>query len=214
MALVFKQSKQLEAKIDDYLDMVVSGGLHFKQGIAYYMKGQMEEVERCQRELDALESSADRMRREIETLLYLKTLIPESRGDVLGLLESADRVLNTTAETLAQFSVELPMIIPDVKESYLALTETSVAALDAMVSAVRAYFRDIARVRDHVAKVHFYEHEADEIADRLKREVFRSDARLSEKLHMRYFALHIERISDEAEDVSDRLAIATIKRHE
>jgi predicted phosphate transport protein (TIGR00153 family) len=214
MALVFKQSKQLEAKIDDYLDMVVKGGLLFKQGVRYYMTEQMEDLERCMRELDTLESQGDAVRRDIETLLYLKTLIPESRGDVLGLLEAADRVLNTTAETLAQFSVELPMILEDVKESYLALTDTSISALEAMVSAVRAYFRDIARVRDHVAKVHFWEHEADEIADKLKRQVFRSDAKLSEKLHMRYFALHIERISDEAEDVSDRLAIATIKRHE
>jgi len=214
MALVFKQTKQLEAKIDDYLDMVVSGGLMFRQGIRYYLKGQLEELERCQQELDALESSADRARRDIETLLYLKTLIPESRGDVLGLLESSDRVLNTTAETLGQFSVELPMIIPEVKELYLELTDASIAALESMVAAVRAYFRDIARVRDHVAKVHFYESEADKIADRLKRDVFRSNARLSEKQHMRYFALHIENISDEAEDVSDRLSIATIKRHE
>jgi hypothetical protein len=35
---------------------------------------------------------------------------------------------------------------------------------------------------------------------------------LSWKVHMRYFAYHIETISDEAEDVCDRLAIATIKR--
>jgi len=30
---------------------------------------------------------------------------------------------------------------------------------------------------------------------------------------MRYFAYHIEQIADEAEDVCDRLAIATIKRY-
>jgi predicted phosphate transport protein (TIGR00153 family) len=214
MALLFKRTKQLEAKIDDYLDMVVSGGLTFRQGVRYYLKGEMEELERCQKEIDALESEADRMRRDIETLLYLKTLIPESRGDVLGLLESSDRVLNMSAETLAQFAVELPMILPDVKELYLELTDASVAALEAMVAAVRAYFRDLAGVRDHIAKVHFFESEADQVADRLKREVFRSDAHLSEKQHMRYFALHIEKISDEAEDVCDRLAIATIKRHE
>jgi len=35
---------------------------------------------------------------------------------------------------------------------------------------------------------------------------------LSRKIHLRYFALHIENISDYAEDVADRLTISVIKR--
>jgi uncharacterized protein Yka (UPF0111/DUF47 family) len=58
----------------------------------------------------------------------------------------------------------------------------------------------------------FYEHEADRRGDLIKRTVFKMPIDLSQKIHMRYFAYHIETISDEAEDVCDRLAIATIKR--
>jgi len=95
---------------------------------------------------------------------------------------------------------------------YLDLVQASVSAVDCMVKAIRSYFRDLASVRDHISKVSFYESESDKIAEKIKRIVFSKDLKLSRKIHMRYFAYHIEQIADEAEDVCDRLAIATIKR--
>ena len=212
MAVLFKKIKNLEAQIDNYLDMVVKGGFLFKQGIKYFLEEQTEEFESRLVSIDTTESDADNLRRKIEKRLYTETLIPESRGDVLGLLEACDKVLNKTAETLHQFSVEVPFILPEVKSYYLELTDISVSALEEMVAAVRSYFTDINQVRDHINKVQLYESESDKIAEKIKRIVFRSDIRLSQKMHMRYFALHIESIADEAEDVCDRLSIAAVKR--
>ncbi len=212
MAVLFKKIKNLEAQIDNYLDMVVKGGFLFKQGIKYFLEEQTEEFESRLVSIDTTESDADNLRRKIEKRLYTETLIPESRGDVLGLLEACDKVLNKTAETLHQFSVEIPFILPEVKNYYIELTDISVSALEEMVAAVRSYFTDINHVRDHINKVQLYESESDKIAEKIKRIVFRSDIRLSQKMHMRYFALHIESIADEAEDVCDRLSIAAVKR--
>ncbi len=212
MAVLFKKIKNLEAQIDNYLDMVVKGGFLFKQGIKYFLEEQTEEFESRLVSIDTTESDADNLRRKIEKRLYTETLIPESRGDVLGLLEACDKVLNKTAETLHQFSVEIPFILPEVKNYYLELTDISVSALEEMVAAVRSYFTDINQVRDHINKVQLYESESDKIAEKIKRIVFKSDIRLSQKMHMRYFALHIESIADEAEDVCDRLSIAAVKR--
>ena len=212
MAVLFKKIKRLEAQIDNYLDLVVKGGFLFKQGIKYYLEEQTEEFENRMKSIDITESDADHLRRKIETKLYLETLIPESRGDVLGLLESCDKVLNMTAETLLQFSIEIPFILPEVKNYYIELTEASISALEEMVAAVRAYFTDINSVKGHINKVQLFESESDKIAAKLKNIVFRTDIQLSQKMHMRYFALHIESIADEAEDVCDRLSIAAIKR--
>lgn len=212
MPVLFKKIKNLEAQIDDYLDMVVEGGFLFKQGIKYFLDGQSEEFESRLENINKTESHADILRREIETKLYLETLIPESRGDVLGVLEACDKVLNMTAETLQQFSVEIPFILDEVKNYYIELTNNSVNAMEEMVAAIRSYFKNINQVRDHINKVQLYETESDKIAAKLKRIVFRTDIELSQKMHMRYFALHIESIADEAEDVCDRLSIAAIKR--
>jgi len=212
MAVLFNKIKNLEAQIDNYLDLVVKGGFLFNQGIKYFLEEQTEEFESRLVSIDSTESEADNLRRKIEKRLYTETLIPESRGDVLGLLEACDKVLNKTAETLHQFSVEIPFILPEVKNYYVELTDISVSALEEMVAAVRSYFTNINLVRDHINKVQLYESESDKIAAKIKRIVFRSDIRLSQKMHMRYFALHIESIADEAEDVCDRLSIAAIKR--
>jgi len=66
-----------------------------------------------------MESRADSLRRSIETRLYLETLIPEFRGDVLGLLESSDKVMNRLTETLTQFQVETPEILEDLKPMFM-----------------------------------------------------------------------------------------------
>lgn len=213
MALLFKKTKLLEGQIEEYLDCVVRGALLFRQGVKYYLENRMDDFEARLNDLDNLESHGDQLRRQIETNLYEHTLIPESRGDVLGLLESTDAVLNTMDETLMQFSVEIPELIPELHQMYIELAEVSTAAVEAMVLAIRSYFRDLTAVRDHINKVQFYENESDKIARKIKRIVFRKDLRLSHKIHMRYFAYHIENIADEAEDVTDRLAIATIKRY-
>ncbi len=213
MAFLFKKTKLLEAQIEEYLDCVVRGALLFRQGVKYYLENRLDDFEARLKDLDNIETQGDHLRRQIETNLYEHTLIPESRGDVLGLLESTDAVLNTMAETLMQFSVEIPELLPELHQMYIELAEISTAAVESMVLAIRSYFRDLTAVRDHINKVQFYENESDKIATKIKRIVFRKDLRLSHKIHMRYFAYHIENIADEAEDVTDRLAIATIKRY-
>ena len=167
MAVLFKKIKNLEAQIDNYLDMVVKGGFLFKQGIKYFLEEQTDEFESRLVSIDITESDADNLRRKIERRLYTETLIPESRGDVLGLLEACDKVLNKTAETLHQFSVEIPFILPEVKNFYIELTDISVSALEEMVAAVRSYFTDINHVRDHINKVQLYESESDKIRKKL-----------------------------------------------
>lgn len=212
--MFLKSTKKLETQIDEYLDLVVKGGLVFKLGIKCYFESQMDDFENHLKDLRKIEERADDLRRNIEIKLYTRTLIPESRGDVLGLLESCDKALNITAATLLEFSVEIPSIIPELKHNYLDMAETSIACLENTVSGIRSYFKNIDAVRDFIIKVQFYRNETNKIAEKIKRAIFRSDHDLSVKIHSRYFTFHIERIAEEAEDVCDRLSIATIKRFE
>jgi len=212
MAALFKKSKQLEHEIDEYLDLVVNGGLLFRAGLRLYLQDRPDEFQERLRELQALENRADDLRRGIVSRLYLYTLIPESRGDVLGLLESTDKVLNLLTATLQKYAVELPEMVLEGNDLLLELAEASLATVDNMVKAIRAYFRDTSAVRDHIGQVQFMRGETNRLGEKYKRMVFRMDLRLSHKNQLRYFADHMERVADEAEDVTDRVAIAAIKR--
>ncbi|GAB4379743.1 MAG: hypothetical protein Kow0042_29430 [Calditrichia bacterium] len=212
MAIVLKKTEELIQRINEYLDKVVKGGLLFKQGLKYYFENRLDDFENRLEELNWQESSADTLRRNIESELYIHTLIPESRGDVLGIIESTDKVLNHTAKTLLQFSIEMPRIPQDLHPYFLDLAEQTVAAVDSMVMAIQAYFHDKTVVRDYISKVSFFEKECDKIAEKIMRTIFRKEMELSHKMHIRNYAHHIDRIADEAEDVCDRLSIAAIKR--
>jgi predicted phosphate transport protein (TIGR00153 family) len=212
MVLLFRKTKELEEEIDHYLDLVIKGGLYFKQGVKFYLENDRDDFEDRLAELDKIESEADMLRRTIENKLYTQTLIPEARGDVLGLLESTDRVLNLAQETLHHFSIESPEFLQELNHLYTGLTEASVTAIENLVAAIRAYFNDISHVRDYINKVLFYEKESDKLGKKIKKEIFSQDIHLSRKIHLRYFIDRLEKIADSAEDTCDRLAIAAIKR--
>lgn len=212
MGILLKSTKELEIQIDEFLDAVGQGALVFKLGVNYYLHKDQSNFCEQLKKIGSLESKADDLRRFIENKLYMNTLIPEHRGDVLGLLESTDNVIDQMKETINQFDIETPNIPATLNKNFLDLTEMSVLATEALVQAIRAFFRDVKAVKDHLHKVYFYEKEADRIGDDLKRHAFRLDLHLSEKNHLRYFALHIQQVSDNAESVADRLAINTIKR--
>ena len=212
MPFLFKNTRILEAQIDEFMDAISQSAIVYKDAIDNYLSGEMEKFEERLVAIGKLESKADHIRRTVENQLYGQSLIPEHRGDVLGLLERMDNVIDTAKTTVKQFSVESPDIPQELNREYSELADMAAQAAESIVRATRAFFRDIAAVKDHLHKVYFYEKEADTISDKLKRHVFNLDIELSRKIHLRYFALSIDNLADRAEDVADRLSIYAIKR--
>ena len=210
---LFRRTRALEGEIEDFLDKLSESGLLFKRAVQIYLdQGCTEEFEDKLQAVNRLESEADKLRRSIETQLYAQTLIPESRGDVLGLLENLDSLLNLYEGALWGFSIEKPDIPPEFRADFGVLCEQAVLAVESVVLASRAFFRNIEAVGDHMHKVMFYEKEADKVSTKLKRAIFGSALSLSHKSHLRSFVEHVDNLADRSEDVADRLAIYTIKR--
>ncbi|MBK8165280.1 MAG: DUF47 family protein [bacterium] len=212
MPLFNKSTQLLSLQIDGFLDAVAEGGLVFREGVQAYLAGDLDRFEvRC-KAINDLEHKADDLSKAVETHLYRHSLIPEHRGDVLGLLETTDTIIDTAKTSLFQFSVEKPAIPGDYREGFSRLADASSEAMQSLVLAARTFFRDPEAIKDHLFKVGHYEHEADAISDALKRSIFAGELELAHKIHLRYFALNIEKVSDKAKEVADRLAIYAIKR--
>ena len=210
---LFGRTRELEGEIDDFLDKLSQCSLLFKIAIKVYLnEGCTDDFENKLQDVNKMESDADHLRRAIETKLYAQTLIPESRGDVLGLIENLDQLLNLLEGALWAFSIEKPDIPEEFHTDYETLTEIAVQSVESLVLASRAFFRNIEAVGDHNHKVLLYEKEADKIGTKLKKAIFASDLDLSRKSHLRNFVEQIDDVPDWAEDVADRLAIYSIKR--
>ena len=212
MAILFKTSKMIEMQIDDFLNIISEAGILFKKGLENYLNDNTSEFEKRLNAVSEHERKADELRLNIEKQLYMHTLIPESRGDVLAILENTDRVIDDTKEALQVFAIERPEIPEKFDTLFIELADSSIEAVESLIQSVRAFFKDISSVNDHIYKVKFYEREADKIAMSLKNEIFKANIPLSRKMHLRFCAQQIEKISDSAEDMSERLAIYTIKR--
>ncbi len=212
MEFLFRRTKVLEGQIDDFLDAVSQGALLFKHTIKNYLNQEDEAFNRNIATIRKLEKEADQLRRSVENYLYTHSLIPEHRGDVLGLLENMDNVIDTAKSSLNCFSIETPDIKPQLVNDFLSLADKAALAAEAVVMASRDFFRDANAVKDHLHKVYFYEKEADKIADSLRRRIFRLEIDLSHKIHLGAFVKHVDLLADRAEEVADRLSIYTIKR--
>lgn len=210
---LFRRTRDLEVQIDQFLDALSESALAFKSAVDVYLKHRCsEEFTAKHEQVDKLESHADELRRTVEIQLYTQTLIPESRGDVLGLLENLDKIINLIEGVLWSFSIEQPDIPSDFDDEYRNLVEMTCESVEAVVLASRAFFRNIEAVGDHNHKVMYFETEADKASTRLKKLIFNSDIDLSHKMHLRGFVENIDDIADWSEDVADRLAIYVIKR--
>jgi predicted phosphate transport protein (TIGR00153 family) len=210
---ILKQKLEIGKRIDDFLDNVSESGLLFKLGVDSFLKSNLESFEKKLEDITHTENQGDSLRRSLEEQLYVQTLIPESRGDVLELLENMDALLDRFKGAMWRFEIEYPVIPAELHNDVKELVACVVEAVEAMVRSARAFFKDIAAVADHMHKVSYWEKQSDKVSTRLQRTIFKKeDLCLSHKLQLRDFVIHIDQIADQAEDVADKLSIYVIKR--
>ncbi len=210
---IFGRTRKLINEIDEFLNILSETSLVFREGIGTYLdQGPSEQfLDRLKQVADG-ERRADELRRNIQRDMYAETLMPDARGDILGLLESLDGIINQLGETLWNLASEKPAIPEDLRETYRELLDPTVAATEALVLASRAFFRNVGAIGDHLHKVHFYESEADVLIGRLKDNIFAGDRPLADKLQLKAITESLAAVSDLSEDTADQLTIYAIKR--
>ena len=210
---ILKDSEETGRQFDEFLDNVSEAGVLFREATDNYFEGNLEAFEKKRDKMNDLEHRGDALRRSLEHILYTKTLVPASRGDVMELLENMDALLDHYKAVIWRFDIEHPDILPEFHDDFRELIVSGVNAVESTVLSCKAFFREIDEACNHMHKVIFWETEGDIVSTRLQKRIFRNESlRLSHKRHIRDFARFIEKIGDEAEDVIDRLSIYIIKR--
>ncbi len=210
---IFRKIASIDKEIDDFLNQFSEAGLLFKSGVDIYLNGQKDRFKKTIEEITEIEHKGDALRRSIEEKLYRKTLIPESRGDVLDLLESIDALLDRFKGALYRFDIECIEIDIKFHNDFKELVKNVVNASEALVQSARCFFKDISSVSNYMHKVSFWETEADKISTMLQKRIFKQDELcLARKTQLRDFVRHVDKIADRAEDVADELSIYVIKR--
>ncbi len=213
MANIFKSSKSVALSIDEFFDKIDLGILNFKIGARNYINVSSNEFVQNLKTINILEKDADAIKRKIENDFYLHSLMPNYSSDILNLLEKVDDIMDMAKDVLNQFDVETPHMPELIKNDFLELVSLSAKSAENVIPAARIFFTSPDEVKDKIQKVLFYNRETDTLSNNIKRKIFQEfdSLRLSEKIHLRYFALHIEQVSDAAKKVANQLSSLVIK---
>lgn len=209
-----KKTNKLIEDIDTYFDLMDQQALVFKEGVRNYLYNNEEAFNANLLKMSTLDSQTEVLRREIENALYTQTALVRARGDIMRLLEKTRNITEILNESLLQFEIETPFVPSEMNGDFMKLTEFSTLAVEAVVPASKAYFNAPDTIPDKISRAYYYEKEAVKYSQTIKRTVFHkmTSLKLSEKFHLRYFALHIENLSKAAANVADQLAVMTIRR--
>ena len=214
LKIFFKKQQQIESLIYSYLDSLKMTEKRFTEALNTYLKEDVcGDFDFLTEQTHKFESKADDIREEIKALMYGKALIPESRGDIMGLLESIDeipRILEVLLYMIETQKLVTPgFIVSDIKE----LIGISLESCDLLFKQVEALFKKSEELKALVSRIDHNESHCDHIERRIITKIFDSDIDPFQKLQLKEMIIYMGEISDQADRVSKRVNIISMKRH-
>ena len=214
MSLFWKREREVRRLLTEYFAVCDEALAMFAQAMTVYVRlGWGEEFARRDEEVHHLEGRADDLRVEVEKLLYSRSLLPESRGDLLRILEAFDHIPNLAETVTFMISTQRIEVPSQFLEPLHELVETNLAAYRHVRETVDRFLGDPARVEATVGAVDADESKSDREERHLITAIFATDLDKAEKLHLRELVGRISDISDCAEEVARRIEIVALKRH-
>ncbi len=158
------------------------------------------------------ESKADDTKQELCVLLYGKALFPESRGDILGLLEATDKIANQAEKVVRQMRHQRFSIPPELADGFGRLVSQVQSCSKELIAAVAALFEDYHSAMLFADRIGELESRADDIEFELIESIFASRHETAEKILLRDMVQAIGSIANRAENAADGVRIVAIKR--
>lgn len=211
---LWRKGHVLTGMVDEYLGKAEECLKCFREGLeTYFARGLGADFDTLVEKTRMAESTCDDLRRQIETAMYEKSLIPESRGDVLGLMESLDRVPNRAESVLYMIQTQSLRTPEPYFEKFQQLIRINHETFQNLAQAVRLLFKDGSRVRSLTRDIDKQESVSDDVEREIIRSLFSSpDVLPDQKILLKELVIEIGSISDLCENVADRLTIITLKR--
>lgn len=207
------REKQIQAKLDQYFDALRQIGCRHREALIGYLDQDEQSFTDLLEAINALESRLDGIRRDIEMEIYGRRLLPDTRDDVLGLLESIDKIPNRIQSVTRNLQLQNVDIPSPLKGDLRQLSDHIVEAIQILIEISNAFLSKPAEVRDLVSQLSRLEHAADLVEERAIALVFDApDRELAHKIQLQGLIDRIGSICDLAEDVGDRLMVASLKR--
>ncbi|MBW2434014.1 MAG: DUF47 family protein [Deltaproteobacteria bacterium] len=209
----FKKERQLESLIYSYLENIGKIQNHFVKAMNTYLKGGVSD-DFCflMDQTHKYESRADDLRDETNELMYSRALIPESREDIMDLLERVDAIPRSFEQILNIIRTEKitfpEFLVLDIQE----LVRLSMESCDLLAKQIDVMLKKKPGIRALMSTIDQNESHCDHIERRIITKLFESDLDPLRKMQLKELVIVLGEISDQADRVSKRVNIMTLKR--
>ncbi len=210
---LFKKQNRVETLIFEYMDTLKLTQESFLKALnACIEDHKCENFDFLITQTHKYESKADDICEEINNLMYSKALIPDSRGDIMRLLESIDMIPHFFERILFIMQTQR-LSIPD----FLALDvkdliRISFESCDLLSKQLALHLKQKLGIRDLLSTIDTNESHCDHIERRIISKIFDSDLDPFVKLQLKELIVTMGEISDQADRVSKRINIISMKR--
>jgi predicted phosphate transport protein (TIGR00153 family) len=212
-SFLFKKENQLDTLILQYLENLTRTQEHFVKAMETCLdEGVCGQFSFLIDQTHKFESKADEIREEVNLLMYSRALIPESREDIMNLLEHMDVIPRIFELILHLIRTQKLKIPPFIEAETKDLIRISVESCELMIKQVELMLKNKEGIRVLLATIDHNESHCDHIERSLMIKVFDSDLETCAKLQLKELIIAMGEISDQADRVSKRVNIMTLKR--
>ncbi|RPH48294.1 MAG: DUF47 family protein [Desulfobacteraceae bacterium] len=211
---VFKKERQVELLLYEYLDTFKLSQESFSNAINSCILSDMscENFDFYIKQTHKHENKTSDISDEINNIMYGKALIPDSRGDMMELLNDIDTIPRLFKDILYNIQtqrISVPVfLVPEIKE----LVKISMECCELLIRQAIALFTNTGGIRMLLGSIDTNESHCDNIERRITAAIFDSDIDPFQKIQLKELVEKIGNISDEAESVSKLINIISLKR--
>lgn len=210
---LFKKENRVEVLIFEYMDTLKLIQESFLDAINSCLEDhKCDEFEFLITQTHKHESRADDIRDEINNLMYSKALIPDSRGDIMRLIESIDMIPHLFERVLFVMQTERVSIPDFISLDVKDLIRISLECCDLLSKQMTLYLKQKLGIRAILSTIDTNESHCDHIERRIITKIFGSDLDPFIKLQLKELIVTMGDISDQADRVSKRINIINMKR--
>lgn len=208
-----RKQRLIENHVFDYLEQWGKCLEDFKSAMDVYLtEGLGEKFDYYVEHTHKMESRADDLRKKIEWEMYSKALLPESRGDILGFLETMDKIPNKAESILYQIQLQRLRWPEELTPSLRRIVDLTCEAIQLVYEAAKALISQEGDIHQLADRIDDKESECDHAERDIIARIFAMDIDTAEKALLKELIIELGTLTDRAENVSDRLTLLSVKR--
>lgn len=206
------RNKQVQEDVADYLSLARKCGTVFSDAIEHLLdKGQDEHFSVLVKQVHQAESNADDVRHKIAISLYEKSLLPESRGDLLTMLEMMDRVPNKMEGVVRQVDIQKLQLPGFLHNDLRECTRISIETFNMLIEAIEQVFNQSRGLQENLRTIDDNESLCDDLQQKMIRDIFDQEDDTGNKILLKDLVDTLAGITDLCENVSNYVTIFHIK---